>query len=151
MKGFLVAFICLLTWATYAQGPPALDQVYETFSVAYDSLDSEMVKALYEPDAYYFYPQIPIQRGYDKFMGGFEGMFSRAKADSVTLNIEFRIVERQLVADHAYDVGYYRLSRSSGNVSVGKFVTILRQQEDGSWKFVLDTYSSAPLEAFDAP
>ena len=124
--------------------------MYQTFSKAYDLLDSEMVKALYEPDAYYFYPQIPIQRGYDKFMGGFEDMFRRANNDSATLKIEFRIIERNVIADHAYDVGYYRLSRSTGNVSVGKFVTILRKQDDGQWKFVLDTYSSAPVEAFDA-
>lgn len=135
--------------ATVAQGPEQIDLVYKTFSEAYVQLDAQMVQDLYEPDAYYFYPQIPIQRGHKSFMNGFTDMFDRARENQTTLKIEFRIVERQLMHDHAYDIGYYRLSKSDGNVSVGKFVTILRKQEDGGWKFVLDTYSSAPLDAFD--
>ena len=141
--------LLLLPMSLWAQGPVEIDKVYETFSEAYTLLDHQMVQGLYEEDAYYFYPQIPIQRGHNKFMKGFKDMFNRARESNTTLKIEFKIVERQLMGDHAYDVGYYRLSKSDGNVSVGKFVTILRRQEDKSWKFVLDTYSSAPLEAFD--
>ena len=141
--------VLLLPMNLWAQGPAEIDKVYETFSKAYTLLDHQMVQQLYEEDAYYFYPQIPIQRGHEKFMKGFKDMFNRARESSTTLKIEFRIVERQLVGDHVYDVGYYRLSKSDGNVSVGKFVTILRKQQDNTWKFVLDTYSSAPLEAFD--
>ena len=150
MKYISSCLVFLLSYNLPAQGPAEIDQVYETFSKAYDLLDSELIKTLYEPDAFYFYPQTPVQRGYENFMGGFEDMFRRAKADEVKLKIEFRIIERNQISDHAYDVGYYRLSRSNGQVSVGKFVTILRLQQDGSWKFVLDTYSSAPLEAFEA-
>ncbi len=135
----------------WAQGPTAIDKVYETFSEAYVQLDGDMVQALYEPDAYYFYPKIPVQRGHDSFMDGFRDMFKRAADDGISLLIEFRILERKMLGDHAYDVGYYRLSKSDGNVDVGKFVTILKEQADGSWKFILDTYSSAPIEAFDAP
>ena len=139
----------LLALPLWGQGPAEIDAVYETFSQAYELLDDQMVQDLYESDAYYFYPQIPIQRGYENFMGGFRDMFNRAREGNTTLKIEFRIVERQVLGDHAYDVGYYRLNKSDGHRSVGKFVTILRKQADGSWKFVLDTYSSAPLEAFD--
>lgn len=147
--------LCLLLWLLpltgWAQGPEGIDQVYRTFSEAYGLLDDGMIRDLYEPDAYYFYPNIPIQRGLDSFMSGFTDMFNRARESQTSLQIDFRIVERQLLGDHAYDIGYYKLSRSTGKTSVGKFVTILRRQEDGSWKFILDTYSSAPEDAFDKP
>jgi len=108
-----------------------------------------MVQNLYQEDAYYIYPQIPLQKGHQHFMNGFRDMFSRATLDTISLSINFRIVDRKLIEDHAYDVGYYKLVRSNGKKSVGKFVTILRKQSNGQWKFVLDSYSSAPLDAFD--
>ena len=143
--------LSLLPWSVglRAQGPPALDSVYYKFSEAYRLLDANMVQDLYQDDAYYIYPQIPLQKGHEHFMNGFIDMFRIAIVDTISLSIRFRIIDRKLIGDHAYDVGYYKLVRSNGRQSVGKFVTILRQQSNGQWKFVLDSYSSAPLDAFD--
>ncbi len=149
MRLLYLGWLAVVPSLLWAQGPKEIDQVYQTFSMAYTSLDDSLVRTLYEEDAFYFYPGIPIQRGHESFMDGFSDMFNRARESKTKLTIEFNIVERQVLGEQAYDVGYYRLSKSDGNVDVGKFVTILRKQSDGSWKFVLDFYSSAPLEAFD--
>ncbi len=147
---FIVVFL-FSAWYLQAQDSVAINQVYDQFSKAYELLDVDIIRGLYEKDAYYFYPNIPIQRGHESFMGGFKDMFNRARESQTVLNIDFQILERKIIGEYAYDVGYYNLSRSTGQENVGKFVTILKRQKDGSWKFVLDTYSSAPLEAWDKP
>ncbi|HEY9014948.1 MAG TPA: hypothetical protein VIM84_07790, partial [Gemmatimonadales bacterium] len=50
--------------------------------------------------------------------------------------------------DLAYTVGHYRLTAvpkekaNPGMADEGKFVEILKQQPDGTWKYVVDIYNS---------
>jgi len=36
------------------------------------------------------------------------------------------------------------------SASTGKFSTVLRRMDDDRWRFVVDAYSPAPHEAYDA-
>lgn len=132
----------------------ALDSVYARFSDAYDALDPEAVAALYTDDAYYLPGGGAILQGTADLRAAF-AFLTRTKEAGGDLDLSFRIVDRGIDGDLAYDIGYYRLAskRTDGteSVSVGKFITILKRQSDGRWLFQADGFSNAPPEAFDAP
>jgi len=129
-----------------------INNVYDTFSEAYRNLDVSLVEKIYTDSAIYLNPGDPIQFGKSEFIGSFARMFSEAKADSAMLDIQFRILDRRLTTDQAVDIGYYQLQRKKGTeigfTSVGKFITVLKKQSDGTWKFITDGYSQAPLDAW---
>lgn len=129
-----------------------LNKVYETFSRAYADKDIGLIEAIYTTDALYLIPGDTIKRNANDFVPGFADMFHRAEVDSTFLKLEFQIMDRQQLANHAIDTGYYRFIRSrSGEMpdtSLGKFITVLSRQENGSWKFTHDGYSDAPHTAW---
>ncbi len=129
-----------------------LNKVYETFSQAYADKDIGLIEAIYTTNAVYLTPGDTIKLHADDFIPGFADMFHRADVDSIFLKLEFQIRERQQFPNQAIDAGYYRFTRlTSGevtNISLGKFITVLSRQEDGSWKFTHDGYSDAPQSAW---
>lgn len=129
-----------------------LNKVYETFSRAYADKDIGLIEAIYVSDAVYLTPGDTIKLHTDDFIPGFADMFHRAEVDGTFLKLQFQIRDRQQFPSHAIDAGYYRFTRStSGEVtdtSLGKFITVLSRQEDGSWKFTHDGYSDAPQSAW---
>ncbi len=134
----------------------ALDAVYARFSEAYEKLDPQIVANLYTEDARYLSGgDGDMLRGRPAILDNFASFFTRSKENGVALRIAFRVVDRALSGDLAYDVGYYRLvsKKSDGEerTSVGKFVTVAKRQADGAWQFHVDSYSGAPVEAFDRP
>lgn len=137
-----------------ADDSAAIDSVYARFSNAYDALDPDAVVALYTDDAYYLPGGGAILQGTADLRNAF-AFLTRTKEAGGDLGLSFRIVDRGIDGDLAYDIGYYRLAskRTDGTegVSVGKFITILKRQSDGRWLFQADGFSNAPPEAFDAP
>ncbi|MBK8505244.1 MAG: nuclear transport factor 2 family protein [Saprospiraceae bacterium] len=130
----------------------AIDQVYELFSKAYQDLDVTLVDSIYVDDAIYLSPGDSILFGKDQFIGTFRQMFDNSKADSASLDIDFSVKNRQINNDQAVDRGYYHLQRSKSGqpqfTDVGKFITVLKKQSNGQWKFIADGYSQAPVEAW---
>lgn len=68
-----------------------------------------------------------------------------AKSSGRDIDIGFRIVARKISDSLAYDTGYYLIRSKPRDEaafpeggSVGKFVTVIGLQPDGSWKFLLD-------------
>jgi len=132
-----------------------IQAVYTQFTKAYQTLDVRLMKDLYLEDALYLTPgKGPIQKGHAEFIPGFESMFQKAKEEKEQLNIQFKFIKRSIQPTIAYDVGYYKMSRTdslgASRSFSGKFTTILVRQKDNSWKFSLDTYNSAKVEDFDA-
>ena len=157
MRIISLLIICTLGCQDREQKVPPIDetsinQVYDIFSKAYRDLDVRMVEEIYADSAIYLNPHDTIQFGKAAFLGSFESMFASAKADSAALDIQFRILDRKLTTDQAIDIGYYHLQQKKGTeigfTSVGKFITVLRKQKDGSWKFITDGYSPAPVDAW---
>lgn len=157
-----LALLVLAGCATHAEAPAsstdddeaAINAVYARFSKAYDEGDGQAVSDLYTDDALYLSGgDGAIRRG----RAAIEQTFSfldRVKARGETISISFRFADRAIEGDLAYDVGYYRTVSTPADgeprASVGKFVTVLKKQADGSWRFQVDGYSGAPVEAFDA-
>lgn len=132
----------------------AIDAVYDRFTAAYDALDPEAVVALYTDDAYYLPSGTAILKGKDSLRTQF-AFLARTKEVGGDLDLSFRIIDRGIDGDLAYDIGYYRLASKQTDgterVGVGKFITILKRQPDGTWLFQADGFSGAPPDAFEAP
>lgn len=125
-----------------------VNAVYDSFTVAYKTLNLEQLVALYDVEATYLPPRQKILRGLGEISKAFTPMFEDFSQNKGTIEIQFDILDRQLKDDVVIDSGYYYLSttkpdRPSGR-SVGKFLTILKKNKDGEWKFIYDVYNAAP-------
>ena len=130
-----------------------LDEVYASFRGAYARLDPVAVAGLYAADALYLARDSQRRRGTAAIRAVFEEFFSSVRRDSARLELRFRILQRTMAPGLATDVGYYRLVRvrgtERGRPSIGRFVTVLREEADGRWRFAIDSYSDATAAEYD--
>lgn len=117
--------------------------VDSAFVAAANAGDAGGVAAAYTADASLLAPNLPPQKGHDAikaFWGGFLNAYT-VRFEVVSDTIEGR-------GDLAYNQGHYRFTavpKAKGVPGVadeGKFLEILKKQPDGSWKYVIDMYSS---------
>lgn len=135
----------------------SIDQLYQQFSMAYQTKDVDLVSNLYANDALYLpgSAQKGILEGGEAIRNTFDGYLNAMAGRQRVLDISFRIVERKIDDSLAYDAGYYLIRAKANDVdefpeggNVGKFVTVMGLQPDGSWKFLLDGFSPAPYDVF---
>jgi len=130
--------------------------VYDRVSLAYELGDVDAVADAYAEDARYLLPDEDrgVITGRDSIRAIFDGFFEAVALRQSELTIEFRFLDRRIDERVAYDVGYYRVrvlrDGTEMSASTGKFSTVLRKGPDGTWRFVVDAYSPAPHDAFDA-
>jgi uncharacterized protein (TIGR02246 family) len=158
MKRLFVVFILLfgVCFAAFGQGPDlsfdagakphaGLDSVYAKFSKAYRDLDHEMVGGLYTLDAAYLVPGQNLTTGRDNITPTFKSFFDHVRNGKGRMEITFRIVQRRVSKDMAYDVGIFTLtqydSAGKSNSGQGKFVVVAVKQKNGEWRFQVDGYS----------
>lgn len=135
---------------------PGLDALYDRFSAAYADLDA--LVGLYADDALYLPPEGDIRQGRSAVRESFSPFFEWAAEQGVSVELSFHVVDRTAREDLVVDVGYYSLKTNppadSGQEpgrSVGKFVTVAERSDDGEWRFRIDGYNLAPLDAFEPP
>jgi uncharacterized protein (TIGR02246 family) len=113
------------------------------FMAAANAGDVDALTAVYASDASLLPPNLPPQKGRTAirgFWGGFLNAYT-VKFEIVSDTIEGR-------RDLAYNVGQYRFTAvpkdkaNPGVADEGKFLEVLKKQSDGSWKYVVDMYSS---------
>lgn len=125
-----------------------IDDVYRRFSEAYRKLDPEAVTNLYTDDALYLSPGSEVTRGREKIRPGFESFFRSVKDGGGSLSIAFRILERRVSGDLAYDVGIYTLTQKNKigeqRASSGKFLVVAVRAPTGEWRFQVDIYNELP-------
>lgn len=138
-----------------ADASEAINAVYDRMAAAYDTLDLDALAGLYTEDAVYLTPDDDeaLMRGREAVRDHFGDFFARVQAGGDQIAITFRIVQREVAGDVAYDAGYYKVdyTRADGSsgASTGKFTTVLRRAEDGTWRFAVDAFGDAPPAAFD--
>ena len=117
--------------------------VDSAFVAAANAGDAEGVAAVYADNGALLAPNLPPQKGraaIKAFWGGF------LDAYSVRFEVTSDTIEGR--GDLAYNQGHYRFTavpKAKGVLGVadeGKFLEILKKQPDGSWKYVVDMYSS---------
>lgn len=125
-----------------------LDEIYRRFTEGYKKLDAASVANLYSETAAYLAPEDNIQIGRQKISQIFTGFFDSVKQQNGRLEISFRIVQRQVDKNLAYDVGIYMLTsfnqKGEPSKSSGKFVVIAKREKDDTWRFQVDGYSALP-------
>jgi uncharacterized protein (TIGR02246 family) len=127
-----------------------LDEIYRRFSEGYKKLDAASVANLYSETAAYLAPKNNIEIGRQKVLGIFTGFFDSVKRKNERIEISFRIVQRQVDKNLAYDVGIYTLTsfneKGESRASNGKFVVVARREKDGVWRFQVDGYNDLPKQ-----
>lgn len=127
-----------------------LDAVYRRFTEGYKKLDAASVANLYSETAAYLAPQSNIQIGRQKVLGIFTSFFDSVKQQNGRLEISFRVVQRQVEKNLAYDVGIYTLTsfnqKGESSKDSGKFVVVARREKGDIWRFQVDGYSALPKE-----
>lgn len=113
------------------------------FVAAANAGNLDGVVAVYAEDASLLPPNAPPQKGREairKFWGGVLGAYT------VRFEVGGDSIDGR--GDLAYSLGHYTLKatpKKKGPPAIdeeGKFVEILKRQPDGSWKYVIDMYSS---------
>ena len=163
----VAAFIFLTCLSIFAQTPDqtagsslvleqgvaphkGLDEVYRRFSEGYKRLDAASVADLYSDTAAYLAPGSNIQIGRQKVSEIFTGFFDSVRRRGGRLEISFRIVQRQVDKNLAYDVGIYTLTsfneRNEPSKDSGKFVVVARREKGNMWRFQVDGYNALPVQ-----
>jgi uncharacterized protein (TIGR02246 family) len=113
------------------------------FMAAANAGDADKIAEVYAEDGSVLAPNLPPQKGRDAvraFWGGF--------LDAYTVRFEVASDTIEGRGDLAYNQGHYRYTAVPkakgvpGIADEGKFLEILKKQPDGSWKYVVDMYSS---------
>jgi uncharacterized protein (TIGR02246 family) len=114
-----------------------------SFAAAANAGDVDAVVAVYAADASLLPPNLPPQKGQTAIRAFWAGFLN-------TYTVKFEITSDTIDGrgDLAYATGHFRFTAvpktpsSPGVADEGKFLEILKKQSDGTWKYVVDMYSS---------
>ncbi|WP_434086810.1 YybH family protein [Shewanella psychrotolerans] len=164
MKFIMFTLICVLCVPVMAQDSnsddKALNQFYTQFSTAFEQLDAEVIEELYAENACY----IPEQQSQEITIGRenigalYKAFFGKIKHKNAQIEVDFRVVERQMEGQSATDIGYYLIrfyppkeTEEPMSEFAGKFVTVSKKKADGKWYLTVDTNNrSEPSFYFSA-
>jgi ketosteroid isomerase-like protein len=113
------------------------------FAAAANAGKVDGVVAVYATNAALLPPNLPPQKGHAairSFWGGF--------LDAYTVRFELESDTMEGRGDLAYNLGHYRFTavpkakENPGVADEGKFLEVLKRQPDGTWKYLVDMYSS---------
>jgi uncharacterized protein (TIGR02246 family) len=113
------------------------------FVAAANAGDADALAAVYTNNASLLPPNLPPQKGRNAIRSFWAGFLN---AYTVRFELGSDTIEGR--GDLAYNVGRYRFTAvpkdkaNPGVADEGKFVEILKKQSDGSWKYLIDMYSS---------
>jgi uncharacterized protein (TIGR02246 family) len=117
--------------------------VDSVFTAAANAGDADGVVSAYAADAALLAPNLPPQKGHDAIKAFWGGLL-----DAYTVKFELGSDTIEGRGDLAYNQGHYRFTAvpkakgAPGTADEGKFIEILKKQPDGSWRYVVDMYSS---------
>jgi ketosteroid isomerase-like protein len=121
-----------------------IDEVYSTFSKGYKELNVDLVANLYTEDANYLASGEKITDGREKIRENFGSFFESVKKNGNTMNIQFRILQREVDKKLGYEVGIYTLTTFKDGKQIGtgqgKFFVVTKKIGK-KWFFRFDGYS----------
>jgi ketosteroid isomerase-like protein len=121
-----------------------IDEIYATFSTGYKELNVDMVASLYTEDANYLASSNKITDGREKIRENFGSFFESVRKNGNTMNIQFRILQREVDKKLGYEVGIYTLTTFKDGKQIGtgqgKFFVVTKKIGK-KWFFRFDGYS----------
>ncbi|MEJ2358294.1 MAG: nuclear transport factor 2 family protein [Deinococcales bacterium] len=123
----------------------AIQQVWVAYTNAVETGNADAYMALWADGGVQMPPGAPPNIGKDMIRARTEKGMAADAENNVVMNIDAK--EITVLGDYAYSRGLYTVdvSGSDGNALAhvdGKFMTILRRQDDGSWKIYRDIFNS---------
>jgi ketosteroid isomerase-like protein len=146
-----IVLVALLGGTVWANGTPEeadrskIEEALRMYADAVATGDAERYLALHDPDAYKMPPSAPmytIASATDHQQDDFDAMQA---AYNVAMNLE--PMEIEVDDDLAYAMGTYTIEMepkadAPPALVDGKFLTVFRQQGDGSWKIFRDCFNN---------
>jgi len=129
--------------AQVAKAKRGIEATRSAYVAAWRAGNAAAVTALYDDEGQVLYPNGPAVEGEAEILAYFQGFFGEFS------QAEFQLTstEVQVAGPWAFDRGTYRwkgVPRDGGAAFVdhGKYLVVLRQQVDGSWKVYRDMDNS---------
>jgi hypothetical protein len=121
-----------------------VDRIYAVFSKGYRDLDLDSVANLYTIDANYLASGNIMTDGRAKIRDNFASFFESVKKNGNTMNIQFRILQREVNKKLGYEVGIYTITTFKDGKQIGtgqgKFFVVTKKIGK-KWFFRFDGYS----------
>ncbi|MDU8912943.1 nuclear transport factor 2 family protein [Aestuariicoccus sp. MJ-SS9] len=136
----LVVALPLTASADDASDQAAINAIWDSYQTARVAGDAEAWLALWDDDGIQMPPGIPA-RGKDVLMQGVPKAFAARPATAMEISPE----EIVIMGDWAFSRGNYTATVMAGEIASetdGKFMTIFRRQDDGSWRIYRDIFNS---------
>ncbi|ESE41016.1 MULTISPECIES: YybH family protein [Shewanella] len=161
MRFLLLALICLLSLPSFATPTKAkttttTDQLinanYPLFTKAFTELDPEVTAEIYSKDASYLSESQSkeIYYGRESIVAIYQRFFDKIRNKKARIDIDFRVLNRKLSGNSAFDTGYYLVrfypAEETGEpVSefAGKFVIGTQKDSQQRWNVTLDMNNRA--------
>ncbi|MGS0828261.1 YybH family protein [Shewanella sp. 0m-8] len=151
-----LTFTCTLYLSFFqvalADDNEALNSVYGQFSEAFNELDASIMESIYSEDACYI-PESQdeeITLGRDNIVALYQTFFGKIKHKNAKIEVDFRVIERNIEGSSATDVGYYLIrfhppidNEEPSSEFAGKFVGVSNKKSDGKWYLTVDTNNRA--------
>ncbi len=130
---------------TAPKGPSAAEAIHKldaAFTKAVAARDSQgLVSGFYAPDAVLMSPNQPAIVGRENIRVALQGMM-----DAGVTSLKLETIEIGSAGDLAWERGKYTLSMtppgSAPIQDVGKSLVVFRRQPNGTWRAIVDMYSS---------
>ena len=159
--GIFVLLTFLSAPASWAQPSQDLNSDinahYQQLKKAFNKLDVSLIDPLYSEDACYL-PEgqnKAIIIGKEKILDLHRNFFSRIRAKRARIEVDFRVLDRQLDGQKATDVGYFLVrfypAPDTGEQTsefAGKFVSVLEQNDKNNWHLTVDSSHKADPSLF---
>ena len=129
-----------------------IDAIYATFTKGYRDLQVDLVVNLYTEDANYLASGNVMTDGQAKIRENFAGFFDYVKKNGNTMEIKFRILQREVDKKLGYEVGIYTITTFKDGKQIqtgqGKFFVVTKKIGN-KWYFRFDGYSDLKPEKKD--
>jgi uncharacterized protein (TIGR02246 family) len=123
-----------------------ITQLLDEYASSIEAGDLERWIALWMPDGKQMPPGTPARLGPEEIREGNRPMFDLFDTEMTIYQDELRVIGNYAYGHGNYD---YAMTPKEGGRAItgsGKFLSILKKQTDGSWKFAIDCFNdnSAP-------
>ncbi|SNS44793.1 YybH family protein [Tropicimonas sediminicola] len=132
--------MALPAYADDAADEAAIKGLWQTYSTARVDADAETWLSLWDAEGIQMPPGIPA-RGFDVL----QESVPKAFVPGAVTAMEIDPIDIEIAGDWAFSRGVYSSTRMRDGQEMeldGKFLTILKRQDDGTWKIYRDCFNS---------